>query len=342
MRFHLCSILSFIILATACKKTATTPPAPPPPPPPPAPTVTITTSPIKDTTLIYCHSGGTVAVSGGSLAITKRGLVWGTSSAPTIALVTKTEEAKDTFATRLYGLSPNTTYFVRAYATTSSGTTYGNELSFKTKSLPVLNGLIACYPFSGNANNFADTLYHGTVTEATLANDRFNTANAAYAFNGTNASINFGNNPNVGPTQNIPLSISLWISANATGNVISKYTNLDASLSYFYFGRNTTVCSWIGNGTNPYITINQAADTEWTHYVLIGAAGTNNSRVYRNGKLLGTGTLALNATMRNVSLVVGRVSGAFPGFYKGLVDDVYLYNRVLTEDEITQLYNHRF
>ena len=69
---------------------------------------------------------------------------------------------------------------------------------------------------------------------------------------------------------------------------------------------------------------------------------TNNSKVYRNGKLLSAGTLALNTTIKNVPLVIGKVSGAYPGFYKGIVDDVYLYNRVLTEDEITKLYNHRF
>lgn len=340
MTSRLFSILLLITIFIACKKTGTTPT--PTPPPTPTPTVNVITKAISDTALSYCMTGGNISVTGGSLTITKKGLVWGTTATPTIDLTTKTEEAKDSFDTRVYGLTPNTTYYVRAYATTSTGTTYGNEQIFKTKSLPVLNGLIACYPFSGNANNVADTTFHGTVTDAVPASDRFNVANAAYSFNGTSSFINFGNNPAVGPTSNIPLSISLWISANATGNVISKYTNLDASASFFYFGRNTSVCSWIGNGTNPYMTINQPADTEWTHYVLIGASGTGNSKVYRNGKLLSAGTLALNAVMKNVPLVIGKVSGAYPGFYKGIVDDVYLYNRVLTDDEITKLYTHRY
>ena len=200
------------------------------------------------------------------------------------------------------------------------------------------NGLLAYYPFCGNANNAMGTGNNGTIYNATLTTDRFGNSNSAYNFNGTNAYIDFGSNTSIGPTSTIPISISLWVSAGASGNVISKYTNLDASRSYFLFGRSANGYSWIGNGTNPYINNSGVSDAAWTHYVLVSAAGSNNSKVYRNGVLIATGTLALNSTMQAVSLLVGKVGASFPGFLNGKVDDVFIYNRILSATEIQNLY----
>jgi uncharacterized protein (TIGR02145 family) len=84
-------------------------------------------------------SGGNVSSDGGS-AVTSRGVVWSTSSNPTISLTTKTSNGSGTgtFSSSLTGLTPNTTYYVRAYATNSVGTGYGNEVTFKTSTLLVL------------------------------------------------------------------------------------------------------------------------------------------------------------------------------------------------------------
>ncbi|MBN8665177.1 MAG: LamG domain-containing protein [Chitinophagales bacterium] len=334
MIVHCC--LAVIIFS--CQKKEASPQ--PSPPPTNSSVVSVSTTPISDTALTYCTSGATVAISSGTAQINNRGLVWSTSRNPDISLSTKTEESNNSFTRRIVGLLPNTTYYIRAYATTSVGVVYGNELTCTTKNAPVTNGLIAYYPFNGNAKNWVDTANNGEITNATLIADRRNNANAAYNFNGTSAFIDFGINNNIGPTTKTPISISLWLSAGATGNVISKYLNLDASRSYFYFGRSNSNISWIGNGTNPYISLSTTPDTEWTHYVLLAEAGANNAKVYRNGKLIGTGTLAMNASMSNTSLVIGKVSGAFPGFLKGSVDDVSIFNRILTESEITALYNN--
>jgi len=302
----------------------------------------LTTTEVSNITSNGASSGGKISSDGGS-AITNKGIVWGTSSNPDISLPTKTSNGTGTgiFVGDILNLDGNTTYYLRAYATNAAGTAYGAEISFKTLKIDINRGLIACYPFNGNAKNLVDTSNDGIVKDAILVMDRFNNANAAYSFNGTSSFIDFGTNPNIGPTTMIPITISLWIKPNGTGgNVISKYTNLDANRSFFYFGRNDNSLSWIGRGTNPYITKSQTTDTEWTHYVLI--ASSNVAKVYRNGQLLTSGVLAINSTMRDVPLIIGKVSGTSPGFYKGLVDDVFIYNRVLSENEIPELYNHRF
>jgi uncharacterized protein (TIGR02145 family) len=78
-------------------------------------------------------SGGNVTDAGGA-TISARGVVWSTSQNPTVALTTKTVNGTGigSFVSSLTGLNINTTYYLRAYATNSVGTAYGNQLSFTT------------------------------------------------------------------------------------------------------------------------------------------------------------------------------------------------------------------
>ncbi len=78
-------------------------------------------------------SGGVTTSDGGS-TITSRGVCWSTASNPTISLSTKTSDGTGpgSFSSNITGLSPSTTYHVRAYATNSTGTGYGSDLSFTT------------------------------------------------------------------------------------------------------------------------------------------------------------------------------------------------------------------
>lgn len=80
-------------------------------------------------------SGGNVIES--EAPVTARGICWSTSSNPTISLTTKTIESGNTgqFSSTLSGLVPNTPYYVRSYATSSAGTSYGAETSFTATSL---------------------------------------------------------------------------------------------------------------------------------------------------------------------------------------------------------------
>jgi uncharacterized protein (TIGR02145 family) len=77
-------------------------------------------------------SGGTITSDGGQ-AVVARGVCWSTSQNPTISN-SKTSDGTGTgtYSSSLSGLSPNTTYYLRAYATNGLGTGYGNQLSFTT------------------------------------------------------------------------------------------------------------------------------------------------------------------------------------------------------------------
>ena len=87
------------------------------------------------------NSGGNVISDGGT--VTERGVVWSTSTNPTISLVTKRSAnfGSGSFTTNINGLTPSTTYYVRSYATNIAGISYGTEISFTTAALNSTNSI---------------------------------------------------------------------------------------------------------------------------------------------------------------------------------------------------------
>ncbi len=103
-----------------------------------APTVpSVTTASLAAITASSASGGGHVTSDGGS-AVTSRGVCWSTSRQPTMAdAKTSNGSGTGSFTSSLTGLTPYTTYFVRAYATNAVGTSYGSEVSFTTSALGV-------------------------------------------------------------------------------------------------------------------------------------------------------------------------------------------------------------
>lgn len=92
----------------------------------------ITTTPIQTLTDVSVLLGGNITDDGGS-SITQRGVVWSTSPNPTTSdNITEDGIGIGSYTSNLSGLDPSTTYYLRAYATNSVGTSYGNEISFTT------------------------------------------------------------------------------------------------------------------------------------------------------------------------------------------------------------------
>jgi len=91
---------------------------------------TLTTTTITDITNTTASSGGNITSTGGA-AVTARGVCWSTSENPTTAdSKTTNGTGTGTFTSSIIGLTTSLTYFVRAYATNSVGTAYGNQRSF--------------------------------------------------------------------------------------------------------------------------------------------------------------------------------------------------------------------
>ncbi len=96
---------------------------------------TLTTAAVSGITQTAAVSGGNIT-NGGGVEVTARGVCWSTHTVPTIAdSKTSNGTGEGLFTSNISGLTGNTKYYVRAYATNSEGTGYGEELSFNTSPL---------------------------------------------------------------------------------------------------------------------------------------------------------------------------------------------------------------
>jgi hypothetical protein len=118
---------------------------------------TLTTAAVSEVTFRMAMAGGIITSDGGA-AITARGVVWGTGPEPDLSGY-RTEDGDGTgiFTSTLTGLQPNTTYYVRAYATNAAGTAYGQEVSFATADYPD-DFAYARWPLTQGEDQFAATV----------------------------------------------------------------------------------------------------------------------------------------------------------------------------------------
>lgn len=209
------------------------------------------------------------------------------------------------------------------------------------------NGLLGYWSFSGNANDQSVNGNNGTVTGATLTNDRYGNTNSAYLFNGTSDFISVGY---VSTFNSYPLTLSTWIKTNSTqrGGILSKYiscsnngyaitSGIGGEISAYYFSQNG---SYINLDAPTTFTIN---NNSWQ---MISVVFDNDSAyLYSNNSLSSKykfSTLNPNAPTTTTDLYFGRMLGGTCDpdlFYNGQIDDAVIWNRALTQNEIAQIYN---
>jgi hypothetical protein len=132
---------------------------------------TVVTSPVTNITQTSAVLNGN-ATSDGGATITERGLVWGTALNPTVLNNKQIDSSWGTglFSKTITGLTANTTYNVRAYATNDRGTVYGGNVSFKTSAVVVpVNGGWSAWANSGSCVNSLQNQTR-TCTNPTPAN----------------------------------------------------------------------------------------------------------------------------------------------------------------------------
>jgi hypothetical protein len=105
---------------------------------------TLVTNDISNITSNSATSGGQITSDGG-VDITAKGVCWATSHTPTIEKSHSNDgSGSSDFNSNISDLLPNTTYYLRAYATNANGTAYGNELEFTTNADPVVLSTKEC------------------------------------------------------------------------------------------------------------------------------------------------------------------------------------------------------
>jgi uncharacterized protein (TIGR02145 family) len=164
----------------------------------PAVLATISTTSISGITSSKAFSGGNISSNGGGI-ISARGLVWNTATGPTLSnFKTTASGSVGIFMDSLLSLNPGTTYYVKAYVTNSAGTSYGNELTFKSlDTLPTvttkpITGITQTGATSGGtitsaggAPHSEKGLVYATSTNPTILNNKLIDSNAGLTWNST-------------------------------------------------------------------------------------------------------------------------------------------------------------
>ena len=202
------------------------------------------------------------------------------------------------------------------------------------------DGLVAHFPFDGDALDVSENGNHGTVNGASLTEDRFGNADKAYYFDGS-ASIEAFSGGTVFSHLNTPRTYSIWFTAEQLYE--ETYVLTDHTLSGH--ARINVFRDLFGAlfAPAPYINTTISIDN-WYHAVLMYDEG--DQILYMNGNLIGrsyVGSMPVPGHYRN-KFVIGAhptapvFNNPYGGFWEGKVDDVRIYNRALTPEEIQLLY----
>ncbi len=227
---------------------------------------------------------------------------------------------------------------------------FEKEVVFASGCDVIPDGLVACYPFNGNANDASGNGNHGTVHGATLIEDRFGNVDSAYKFSQNNG-ITIPNNASQQIATN-QISISAWITLNkdipkTQWRIVNKQEANSISWGLELFGN-----GYYGGAQGNNITFHNSDRNRWIGCVAlevnlvpmvtyhVAAISENNvAKIYLDGKLIKTCTNMLGIPSSiNSYIVIGFHSQSPVFFFNGKIDDVAIYNRALSESEIQTLY----
>ena len=194
-------------------------------------------------------------------------------------------------------------------------------------------GLVAWYPFNGDATDESAYENDGVVAGPTLIEDRFGNPASAYLFEGYDY-IDCGNDPSLDLTETA--TISMWLNSESYNNgyALAKGDHNAYTVS-FYYGIDYIRVYINGDLTLFYIPFNIAY--EWAHFAFTYDFENELMTMYLNGELVSEFPVQEPIETTTNALQLGR---RLPNdyHYHGGLDDIYIYNRVLSATEIEELY----
>lgn len=224
------------------------------------------------------------------------------------------------------------------------------------------DSLVLYLPFNGNAIDESGNGYNGVVNGATLVKDRFWQNNSAYYFDGVDDYINLSDyvsNFNFGQ----PATFSFWIKTlhDNSRTIFSLTDGIDGgNRVLFIIGNNSTGTMTDEIATVAYINSSEyyiagvtssdrsiLFDNDWHHivYVFDGVETkiTIDNVLYSLTCNYGVNNGNYGNVINASNFILGaKFEASLTGFHNGYLDDVRIYNKVLTSNEIEALYNEPY
>jgi hypothetical protein len=219
------------------------------------------------------------------------------------------------------------------------------------------DNLVAWYGFNGNATDASANAYNGTAVAVTPAADRSGNSDGAYFFNGSESEIVV---PFSDAFNAFPFTVSLWCKLEADENgsmIIQRYTNSSWSgwvmsvsgtdaptqtISPGYMLQAPPNCNGVVSDAQCGTGINYSGDVyDHLWHMLTFTLDGDSGRFYMDGTLRTVQAWAgpSGATEGATDLRIGGTDMGAPFFFHGALDDVGVWNRTLTSEEVATLYN---
>jgi hypothetical protein len=204
-------------------------------------------------------------------------------------------------------------------------------------------GLVAYYPFNGNANDESGNGNHGTVNgNVTLTTGRQNDMNGSYEFSGEVFNyISIPDNPSLNISS---FTISAWINIPNDGGGYIVNKGRDILNGSYRLNTSDIGATTLYDGVNGAQFFDNIPYNQWV--MLTGTVNGDIAKSYINGQLVVTETLSsvFSCNSPNEPLTIGNhYYNGVPDFYaypfKGKIDDIRIYSQALSDNEIQALYN---
>ena len=200
-------------------------------------------------------------------------------------------------------------------------------------------GLVAYYPFNGNANDESGNGNNATVYGARLTTDRNGKSNSAYNFDGINDyidenSVNFNNNR--------VYSVSFWVEFNTVSKIQYlidfRYKSQGNKAATIIANKNYGNYTVFGDGQwkSGYI---QLKTRQWYHFVTIHNSNNNKITTYINGSKDINTSINTDFNVSSSPIRIGARGETKSNPFNGKIDEIRIYNRALNEAEIKALHN---
>lgn len=239
-------------------------------------------------------------------------------------------------------IAPGTQYRIRVVSSNPVRTALDNGSNITvvnpidaTGFTNISSGLVAHYALNGNAFDSGPNSFNGSVAGGvTPSTDHYSEAGSAMNFSGSGSGIDVGDHPAL--RMYSAFSISAWVRPASLGNpytIVTKYYNNESyKLRINNAGQVVIDANNVGvTGTAQALMANQ-----WSHIVATVTGG--QWRIYKDNVLVGSSSAAVTMTDSFGPFQIGKDGGSQR--FSGDMDEIRVYNRVLSAAEVQVLYNN--
>lgn len=293
---------------------------------------------ITDNSVLVDYS---ISSDGGS-QITETGVIASTSSKPTLETASiKISNATLKTPALIDKLEENTNYFIRAYAKNIKGVSYSDDITLQTRTMlneKLKKGIVAYYALNNNTLDQSGNNNHLKATEILFSPDRKNSnSQSAITFNGKTTYLE---GPSLASISN-QFTIALWVknTRNTTPTYRCLITTQNSTKQGFLLQDNENLkynFSFANMNGVAYTDVWSKSTflrNEWE--LVICTYDGNMARIFKNGQLDTAQIIGLKALNSTANLMIG--SRYFTEYFDGSLDDIGIWSRVLTSEEMSYL-----